>query len=177
MTLLHPTEHLSIHQPTLEDPDSLERTRYDLLATSERIRRGEAELSPEQLHHMASIALTLLAKDTKLPDFERFHTASQLLANFPKDYQPEGLEAILDESAEEAFPQNAAEELVAAKYAINRTGRDQPFALALEQAHTKLGLSTEEVIRTSQAAITKQRRDQRRQAALSEATGASDDWD
>jgi|GEM_PF-4520912 len=177
MTLLQPTEHLPIHEPILGDPTSLEQTKYELLTTSEQVRQGETKLSPEQLHYMATVALTLLNRDSQLPGFERFHTASQLLANFPNDYQPPELHAVLYEAAEEAFPHNADEELVAAEYAIKRTDRNQPFALALEQAHTKLGQSTEDVIKASQAAITKQRLEARRRAALTEATGAFEKTD
>jgi len=177
MTLLQPTEHLPIHEPIPGDPTSLEQTKYELLTTSEQVRQGEAKLSPEQLHCMATVALTLLNRDSQLPDFERFHTASQLLANFPNNYQPPELQAVLYETAKEAFPHNADEELIAAEYAIKRTDRNQPFVLALEQAHTKLGQSTDEVIRTSQAAITQQRLEARKKAALTEATGTLEEVD
>jgi hypothetical protein len=182
MTLLHPTEKIPFHQPNLEDPASLEQTRYELLRTSEEIREGTTQPSPEQLHEIAAVALRILSPDTQLPGFERFHTASQLLANLPNDYQPPELQNILHESAQEAFPHNAAEELIAAEYAIRRTSPEQPFVSALEQAHAKMGQSTEEVIRTSQAVITKQReqklleeRRARRYAALTEATDTFED--
>lgn len=178
MTVLDsPSEQLSFGTPDLSDPQAIEQTRYEILDVSDRLRQGETKLSPEARNYMATLAARILT-EPPLPAFERFHTASQLLANLPDADQPpelrKTLESVIDEAAPEAFPHNTAEEVVATLYAIRRTDRERSYPLALEEAHTKLGQSTDDVINKSQAVIRQQRETARRQAALLDETNESD---
>lgn len=181
MTILDSSpEQLSFDTPDLNDPQSIEQTRYEILDTSDLLRQGRVKLSPEARLYMATLATRLLT-EPPLPAFERFHTASLLLANLPDVEQPpelrKTLETVIDEAAPEAFPHNTSEEVVATLYAIRRTNHERSYPLALEEAHTKLGRSTDDVINESQAVIRRQREAARRQAALLDETGMSDNTD